>query len=158
MQVIKDPIGTKGARLSTQISLAGRLLVHLPQDSHIGISQRIEDEAERTLLKETLPCCRTTNRAAASSSAPWPSAPPSATSPATSNTSPSCGPTCRAARGPPVGAGTLVHQDLTLAERAARFSSENTRRVLVDSVEAHKAMLDFALRYAPDSDRSHPAA
>ncbi|OZB54585.1 MAG: ribonuclease E/G, partial [Thiomonas sp. 14-66-4] len=35
VQVIKDPIGAKGARLSTQISLAGRLLVHLPQDSHI---------------------------------------------------------------------------------------------------------------------------
>ncbi|MET0732088.1 MAG: Rne/Rng family ribonuclease, partial [Casimicrobiaceae bacterium] len=47
VQVIKDPIGTKGARLSTQVSLAGRLLVFLPQDSHIGISQRIEDEAER---------------------------------------------------------------------------------------------------------------
>ena len=47
VQVIKDPIGTKGARLSTQVSLAGRLLVYLPQDSHIGISQRIEDEAER---------------------------------------------------------------------------------------------------------------
>src|SRR5690349_23776205 len=42
VQVIKDPIGTKGARLSTQLSLAGRLLVYLPQDSHIGISQRIE--------------------------------------------------------------------------------------------------------------------
>src|SRR5690349_9495174 len=42
VQVIKDPIGTKGARLSTQLSLAGRLLVFLPQDSHIGISQRIE--------------------------------------------------------------------------------------------------------------------
>ena len=42
VQVIKDPIGTKGARLSTQVSLAGRLLVYLPQDSHIGISQRIE--------------------------------------------------------------------------------------------------------------------
>src|SRR5215470_17178070 len=39
VQVIKDPIGTKGARLSTQVSLAGRLLVYLPQDSHIGISQ-----------------------------------------------------------------------------------------------------------------------
>jgi ribonuclease G len=45
VQVIKDPIGTKGARLSTQVSLAGRLLVYLPQDSHIVISQRIEDEA-----------------------------------------------------------------------------------------------------------------
>ena len=54
VQVIKDPISTKGARLSTQVSLAGRLLVFLPQDSHIGISQRIEDEADRTLLRERL--------------------------------------------------------------------------------------------------------
>jgi ribonuclease G len=41
VQVIKDPMGTKGARLSTQISIAGRLLVFLPQDDHIGISQKI---------------------------------------------------------------------------------------------------------------------
>jgi len=54
VQVIKDPIGTKGARLSTQISIAGRLLVYLPQETHIGISQRIEAEAERTMLREKL--------------------------------------------------------------------------------------------------------
>ncbi|HEV3018518.1 MAG TPA: ribonuclease G [Burkholderiaceae bacterium] len=54
VQVIKDPIGTKGGRLSTQISLAGRMLVYLPQDPHIGVSQRIEDEAERTHLREML--------------------------------------------------------------------------------------------------------
>src|SRR5207247_3526250 len=54
VQVVKDPIGTKGARLSTQVSLAGRLLVYLPQDSHIGISQRIEDEAERESLRGRL--------------------------------------------------------------------------------------------------------
>ena len=41
VQVIKDPIGSKGARLSTQISIAGRLLVFLPQDDHIGVSQKI---------------------------------------------------------------------------------------------------------------------
>ena len=41
VQVIKEPIGSKGARLSTQISIAGRLLVFLPQDDHIGISQKI---------------------------------------------------------------------------------------------------------------------
>lgn len=41
VQVIKDPIGTKGARLSTQISIAGRLLVFLPQDDHLGVSQKI---------------------------------------------------------------------------------------------------------------------
>src|SRR6185436_19071041 len=54
VQVIKDPIGSKGARLSTQISIAGRLLVYLPGDQHIGISQRIEDEVEREHLREKL--------------------------------------------------------------------------------------------------------
>ena len=54
VQVLKDPIGTKGARLSTQISLAGRLLVYLPQEKHIGISQRIENEAERDALRARL--------------------------------------------------------------------------------------------------------
>ena len=54
VQVVKDPIGSKGARLSTQISIAGRLLVYLPQDPHIGISQRIEDEAEREHLRERI--------------------------------------------------------------------------------------------------------
>ena len=41
VQVIKDPMGPKGARLSTQISIAGRMLVFLPQDDHIGVSQKI---------------------------------------------------------------------------------------------------------------------
>ncbi len=41
VQVLKDPIGTKGARLTAQISIAGRLLVFLPQDKHIGVSQKI---------------------------------------------------------------------------------------------------------------------
>ena len=54
VQVIKDTIGSKGARLSTQISIAGRLLVYLPQESHIGVSQRIESEAERETLRSQL--------------------------------------------------------------------------------------------------------
>ena len=51
VQVIKDPIGTKGARLSSQVSIAGRLLVHLPQDEHIGISQRIGSPEAREALR-----------------------------------------------------------------------------------------------------------
>ena len=54
VQVVKDPIGTKGARLSTQISIAGRMLVYLPQEKHIGVSQRIEPESERESLRERL--------------------------------------------------------------------------------------------------------
>ena len=51
VQVIKDPIGTKGARLSTQVSIAGRLLVFLPQDEHIGISQKIGSHELREQLR-----------------------------------------------------------------------------------------------------------
>jgi ribonuclease G len=59
VQVMKDPIGTKGARLSTQISIAGRLLVYLPAVSsqdhpHIGISQKIGDENGRQRLRAKL--------------------------------------------------------------------------------------------------------
>jgi ribonuclease G len=54
VQAIKDPIGSKGARLSTQISLAGRMLVYLPQEKHIGVSQRIEGESERESLRARL--------------------------------------------------------------------------------------------------------
>lgn len=52
VQVIKDPLGTKGARLSTHISIAGRMLVYLPYDPHIGVSQRIGPEHERNALRD----------------------------------------------------------------------------------------------------------
>ncbi|NBT98560.1 MAG: Rne/Rng family ribonuclease [Betaproteobacteria bacterium] len=54
VQVIKDPLGTKGARLSTQISIAGRLLVYLPQSKHIGISTRIDQESDREGLRQRI--------------------------------------------------------------------------------------------------------
>ena len=50
-QVTKEPIGTKGARLTTQISLPGRHLVLLPGTDHVGVSRRITDEGERERLK-----------------------------------------------------------------------------------------------------------
>lgn len=51
VQVVKDPIGSKGARLTTQISIPSRYLVLLPQSRQIGVSARIEDETERARLK-----------------------------------------------------------------------------------------------------------
>lgn len=51
VQVVKDAIGTKGARLTTQISIAGRMLVLLPQDEHIGVSTRIDGEEQREALR-----------------------------------------------------------------------------------------------------------
>ncbi len=150
VQVIKDPIGTKGARLSTQISLAGRLLVHLPQDSHIGISQRIEDEAERTLLKDSLTkllppdvphggfIIRTLAEKASERELArdveyltklWSEI---------------------QARSSTAKPGSLLHQDLSLAERVLRdFANEDTQRVIVDSESVQHALLDFAARYSP---------
>lgn len=54
VQVIKDPMGTKGARLTTQISLPSRYLVYLPQSVRVGVSTRIEDAEERNRLRDTL--------------------------------------------------------------------------------------------------------
>ena len=54
VQVMKDPIGSKGARLTTNFTIPSRYLVLLPQGGKIGISSRIEDEAERTRLRNLL--------------------------------------------------------------------------------------------------------
>lgn len=54
VQVTKDQLGSKGARLTTNISLPSRYLVYLPSSEHIGISQRIDGEEERTRLKTEL--------------------------------------------------------------------------------------------------------
>jgi ribonuclease G len=53
-QVVKSPIGTKGARISSYISLPGRFLVLMPKSDHIGISRRIEDETERERLRNSV--------------------------------------------------------------------------------------------------------
>ncbi|WP_150138363.1 ribonuclease G [Candidatus Enterovibrio escicola] len=51
VQVVKDHLGTKGARLTTDITLSSRYLVLMPRISHVGVSQRIENDAERARLK-----------------------------------------------------------------------------------------------------------
>ena len=51
VQVVKDPLGSKGARLTTQITIPSRYLVLMPYGSNIGISSRIEDSAERERLR-----------------------------------------------------------------------------------------------------------
>jgi ribonuclease G len=149
VQVIKDPIGTKGARLSTQISIAGRLLVHLPQDSHIGVSQRIEDETGRKVLRERLQqllppeerggyIIRTMAE--------------TATEPELAND---------VAylrrlwgyireRSQTSHAPSLLHQDLSLAQRVLRdFVNEDTGRVLIDSRETFTRLQAFAIDYVP---------
>ncbi|UJF19147.1 ribonuclease G [Vibrio sp. SS-MA-C1-2] len=57
VQVVKDPLGTKGARLTTDITLPSRYLVFMPGASHVGVSQRIASEAERGRLKKVVSTC-----------------------------------------------------------------------------------------------------
>ncbi|UTW45022.1 ribonuclease G [bacterium SCSIO 12696] len=54
VQVAKDPLGTKGARLSSKLSVCSKYLVYIPRESHISISQRIESEPERERLRAEL--------------------------------------------------------------------------------------------------------
>ena len=57
VQVAKEPISTKGARLTTHLSIASRFLVYMPRTRHLGISQRIESEEERARLLQALEQC-----------------------------------------------------------------------------------------------------
>ncbi|ATC93227.1 ribonuclease G [Pseudoalteromonas tunicata] len=52
VQVVKDPLGTKGARLTTEITIPSRYLVFMPDATHVGVSQRIETDEERSRLKK----------------------------------------------------------------------------------------------------------
>ena len=148
VQVIKDPIGTKGARLSTQISLAGRFLVHLPQEDHIGVSQKIESDGERQGLKARLEALlppgasrgyiiRTSAEGASDAELAADVEYLSKLSAAIkrlSETSP---------------AQTLLHQDLPLALRALRdMVSDSTEKIVVDSTENYEKMIEFASLYA----------
>lgn len=54
VQVSKDPIGTKGARLTTHLSIPSRYVVFMPDTPHVGVSQRIEQEEERERLKNVV--------------------------------------------------------------------------------------------------------
>jgi ribonuclease G len=150
VQVVKDPIGTKGARLSTQISIAGRFLVYLPRESHIGISQRIEDEEERAHLRESLQqllpaeekggfIIRTVAETASERELKsdidylrrlWGGIQDKAATAASL---------------------TPLYQDLNLSQRVLRdFVHEDTARILVDSRETCRTMLAFGQDFTPN--------
>ncbi len=61
VQIAREPIGTKGARLTSHISLPGRFLVYMPTVNHVGVSRRIPDEGERTRLKNLIEKLRPEN-------------------------------------------------------------------------------------------------
>lgn len=148
VQVIKDPIGTKGARLTTQISIAGRFLVYLPQQEHIGVSQRIEDEAERETLKarliNLLPAVRTGGYIIRTMSE---TATDSELLADIDYLSKTWAHICE--KSTTVAERTLIFQDLNLPMRVLRdVVCAETEIVRVDSSETYQKLIAFAQRYA----------
>jgi ribonuclease G len=147
VQVLKDPIGTKGARVSTNVTLPSRFLVFMPKGRGIGVSARIEDGTERARLREALTAGAADNggwivRTAAEGAAAE---------------------ALRAdrvflerlwhvirERSSQAPAGALVHEDLSLPLRVLRdLLGEQVTRVMVDAPAVHAAMLAFMRTFMP---------
>jgi ribonuclease G len=151
VQVAKDPLGTKGARLTMYVTLPARYLVYLPSSSRIGVSQKIEDDTTRERLREAVRNAigdeevggfilrtmaesateeelatdiRYLRKAWAAIEAALPGAP----------------------------AASMVHEDLPLALRAMRdLVRGSTEVVRVDSRETFQKARDFVQRFIPET-------
>ena len=148
VQVAKEPLGVKGARVTCHISLPGRHLVFMPNMSHLGVSHRIEDEKERKRLKEIIQSLLQKNeggfilRTACEGRSKreirsdfqfltklWQRIQNKAkTAPAPS----------------------LIHQDLDLLSRTIRdFVTAETEQVMVDQTKDHRRILEFVGHFMP---------
>ncbi len=149
VQALKDPLGSKGARLTTHVSLPSRYLVYLPDGHGVGLSTRIEDEVERQRLRDALAAftagsagggyiVRTAAEGAAAEALHtdmlylnrlWASLREQATR---------------------VRAGGLVHEDQPLAVRILRdLLSDEVAVVRVDSRSAFERMREFCRQFVP---------
>ncbi len=150
VQVVKDPLGTKGARLTTQITLPARYLVYMPFSKHIGVSQKIEDDSVRERLRNAIKSVmeqgeeggyilrtmaetvsedelkndiRYLRKAWAVTRERIDTAPPR----------------------------SLVHEDLALAMRAMRdLIKDNVEKVRIDSRETFQKACEFAHEFIPE--------
>ena len=150
VQVIKDPLGTKGARLTTQITIASRFLVFIPRVSNVGISQKIENEAERIRLRDLIQLFMTEEEAGgyiARTAAEGASA--------------------EALRADMLflrklwssiceneadtAAGSIIYEDLPLSVRVMRdLLDDQVEKIRIDSRETHQRVSQFAGRFMPD--------
>ncbi|EAR21882.1 ribonuclease G [Nitrococcus mobilis] len=150
VQVIKDPIGTKGARLTTHITIPSRLMVLLPDNPTVGISARIEEEAERARLRRIGEAfvaagegCGYILRTAAEG----------ATEEALRCDRDFLGKLWKSiqVRSDLAQPETLIHGDLPLALRALRdLITEGIAKVWVDSWETYQKVQVFCEQFLPD--------
>jgi ribonuclease G len=147
VQVLKDPIGTKGARLTAQISIAGRLLVFLPQDNHIGVSQKIPPRQREDLRQRVQALAgelgggfilRTNGEEATDVELTEDIAYLRKTWSRIKDA---------ALRLPPA---SVLHQDLTLLQRVLRdVVVEGTQTIRIDSREQFEKLQAFAVEFMP---------
>lgn len=153
VQIAKAPVGTKGARVTTQISLPGRFLVLMPTVDHVGVSRRIEGDGERHRLKTLLEAQRTTDHGYIFRTA------------------------AEGVDGEAIGrememltrlwsgiqnrfetqkAPCCIHRDLSVTFRAVRdlLTHDDARTLVIDSKEACSAVRQFLARHMPDMDIS----
>jgi ribonuclease G len=150
VQVVKDPLGTKGARLSTFVSLPSRFLVYMPFGSGVGVSARIEDPAERERLRELVRSLTADGGGGYIVRTAAGGAPPEA---------------LRAdmlylarlwehirQQRQTLRASSLVHEDLPLAVRVLRDElGPDVERALVDSPAEHRRMRRFCEAFMPEA-------
>jgi ribonuclease G len=150
VQVVKDALGSKGARLTTQITLPARYVVYMPHNRHIGVSQKIAEEGERERLRRLLRAVvgeqeqggyilRTLAETAAEEELRhdirylrrvWAA----------------CVERAAAAR-----PGELIHADLDLPLRAMRdLVRDNVEKIRIDSRETFARAREFALEFIPE--------
>lgn len=150
VQVVKDPLGSKGARLTTHITIPSRYLVFLPDAGNVGVSSKIETETERQRLKQIVQhaiepqdsggyIVRTAAEGASAEALQqdrvflrklWQSIRE------------------RVAAAAP---GSMVHEDLTLSLRALRdMASSAIEKVRIDSRESYLRAIEFTQQYIPE--------
>ncbi|MFM6986404.1 MAG: ribonuclease E/G, partial [Hydrogenophaga sp.] len=153
VQVLKDPLGTKGARLTAQISIAGRLLVFLPQDGHIGVSQKIPT-AQREALRQRLMRLTANPDGSASGGFILRTNAEDASDEELTEDIAYLRKTWQrikgaATRQPPA---TLLHEDLNLMQRVLRdLVGTQTQSIRIDSREQHGLLQAFAAEFMPDT-------
>ena len=150
VQVAKDPISTKGARLTTHITLSSRYLVYMPNSNHVGVSIRIEDEQERERLRNILESA--TQNLAISGGFIVRTVAEGASAEAILVDIPFLQKlwTDLSDKLPTIAVPNVVHRDMPLTLRALRdLARAPIDKIRVDSRLTFQQMLDFASTYSP---------
>jgi ribonuclease G len=154
VQVIKDPIGTKGARLTTFVALPSRYLVYMPRGEGVGVSTRIEDEAERMRLKAAILAHLRHDRPGGYIIR---TAALGATAEGLREDMAYLDKLWRHVRelSQASVSGRIVHEDLPLTLRILRDElARGVTKVCVDAQAEHQRMLEFAAKFLPDAQTS----